>query len=129
MEKSRIKAVVQEETELLAIPVEVVYDVNKKYPSWHHFVFDTFSNRFNEVLEVLENVVFHNMDERLVRYLTDKATAINSSTLYISHQEIADDLATSREVISRLLKQLEKKEYLQLSRGQVKLTDLLDSNV
>jgi len=127
MEKSTIRAVVQENTALLAIPVEVVYDVNKRYPSWHHFVFDTFSKRFDEVLTVLENVVFHNMDERLVKHLIDKALTLNTKVLHISHQEIANDLATSREVISRLLKQFEKKGFVQLSRGKITIKELLNS--
>lgn len=127
MEKSTIRAVVQEPTTLLAIPTEVVYDVNKRYPSWHHFVFDTFSQRFDEVLTVLENVVFHHMDERVAKYLIDKALSLNTKVLIISHQEIANDLATSREVISRLLKQFEKKGLLELSRGKIAIKDLLNS--
>ena len=127
MEKSSIKAVVQEPTTLLAIPVEVVYDVNKRYPSWHHFVFDTFSQRFDEVLTVLENVVFHHMDERVAKYLIDKALTLNTKELIISHLEIANDLATSREVISRLLKQFEKKGFLELSRGKITIKDLINS--
>ena len=127
MEKSSIRAVVQEETELLAIPVEVVYDVNKKYPSWHHFVFETFNRRFSEVLKVLENVVFHHMDERIAKYLINKALTISSNELTISHQEIANDLATSREVVSRLLKQFEKKGLVELSRGKILITELINS--
>ena len=127
MEKSSIRAVVQEDTTLLAIPVGVIYDVNKKYPSWHHFVFDTFSQRFDEVLTVLENVVFHHMDERIAKYLIDKALTLNTKELTISHQEIANDLATSREVVSRLLKQFEKKGFLELSRGKITIKELLNS--
>jgi len=126
-EKSSIRAVVQEETTLLAIPVNVIYEVNKKYPSWHHFVFDSFNKRFSEVLTVLENVVFYHMDERLVKYLIDKALTLNSKILLISHQEIANDLATSREVISRLLKQFEKKGLVELSRGKIIIKELLNS--
>jgi len=127
MEKSPIRAEVQEETTLLAIPVGVVYDVNKKYPSWHHFVLETFSKRFDEVLTVLENVVFHHMDERLAKYLIDKALTLNAKEILISHQEIANDLVTSREVISRLLKQFEKKELVELSRGKIIIKELLNS--
>ncbi len=127
MEKSTIRAVVQEDTTLLTIPVEVIYDVNKKFPSWHHFVFDTFSKRFDEVLTVLENVVFHHMDERIAKYLIDKALTLNTKELTISHQEIANDLATSREVVSRLLKQFEKKKFVKLSRGKITIKELINS--
>ena len=124
MEKSYIKAKIQEDTEFLAIPVELVRQFHKNYPTWSKFVFSTFSKRFDEILKVLETVVFHNMDERLAMYLKEKATVTNTRVLYISHKEIADDLVTSREVVSRLLKQMEKKELVELARGRIKLTGL-----
>jgi len=127
MEKSYIKAKIQEETEFIAIPVELVRNFHKEHPSWSKFVFSTFSKRFDEILKVLESVVFHNMDERLSIYLVEKATILKAATIYSSHKEIADDLVTSREVVSRLLKQMEKKGLLELSRGKIKLTGLLDS--
>jgi len=128
MEKSYIKAKIQEETEFLAIPVTLVRSFHKDYPTWSKFVFTTFSQRFDEILRVLETVVFHNMDERLAIYLTEKYSSTNSKVLYVSHKEIADDLVTSREVISRLLKQMEKKELLELARGRIKLTGLVYIN-
>lgn len=124
MEKSYIKAKIQEDTEFLAIPVQLMRSFHKNYPTWSKFVFSTFSKRFDEILKVLETVVFHNMDERLALYLKEKAAVMNVKVLYISHKEIADDLVTSREVISRLLKQMEKKELLELARGRIKLTGL-----
>jgi len=127
MEKSYIKAKIQEETEFIAIPVELVRNFHKEHPSWSKFVFSTFSKRFDEILKVLESVVFHNMDERLSIYLVEKATTLKAHTIYNSHKEIADDLVTSREVISRLLKQMEKKGLVELSRGKIKLTGLLAS--
>ena len=127
MEKSYIKAKIQEETEFIAIPVELVRNFHKEHPSWSKFVFSTFSKRFDEILKVLESVVFHNMDERLSIYLVEKATVLKNNTIYSSHKEIADDLVTSREVVSRLLKQMEKKGLVELSRGKVRLTGLLDS--
>ena len=128
MEKSYIKAKIQEDTEFIAIPVELVRNFHKKHPSWSKFVFSTFSKRFDDILRVLESVVFHNMDERLSIYLTEKATALENNTIYSSHKAIADDLVTSREVISRLLKQMEKKGLVELSRGKIKLICLLDKS-
>ena len=126
MEKSYIKAKIQDETEFIAIPVELVRNFHKEHPSWSKFVFSTFSKRFDEILKVLENVVFHNMDERLSTYLIEKSTILKTQTIYSSHKEIEDDLVTSREVISRLLKQMEKKGLLELSRGKIKLSRLLE---
>ena len=123
--RSSIKAITQESTELLAIPTAVIYGISKQFPSWQSFVYDSFDDRFNEVLEALDNVIFHKMDDRLSKYLTTKSTTLAVDTLKISHQEIAAELATSREVVSRLLKQFEKKGLLQLQRGQIKLTGLI----
>lgn len=122
--RSLIRAVVQEDSGLLAVPVDTIYEVGRKYPAWQYFVSEVFSQRFEEVLQVLESVVFHNMDERLAQYLLYKAQTLGTTTLLISHQEIADDLATSREVVSRLLKQMEKKAYIKMSRGKIALTGL-----
>ncbi len=119
--KSKIKAIVLEETEIMALPVDAIYDVNKKFPSWYSFVFETFGNRFDELITAFEGVVFLHLDSRLEKYLELRSKTIGSRILKISHSEIAKDLATSREVISRLLKQLEKKNILLLSRGQITL--------
>lgn len=121
VEKSRVKAVAQEPTTLLALPVDRIQDFNRKYPSWLAFVMETFGSRLEEVMHVLDQVAFHQLDERLVNYLSEKAQTLHTQTLHISHQAIADDLASSREVISRLLKQLEKNGRVKLSRGQIEL--------
>lgn len=121
MEKSKVKAITQEPTTLFAVKAEAVYDLYRKYPSWQQFVIETFSTRFDEMLQALDSIAFYHLDERLEKYLQDKAQTLQTRTLQISHQEIADDLASSREVISRLLKQMEKKGLVQLSRGQVVL--------
>ena len=123
-EQSSIKAIAQEDTELIALPVEDVYYMVRKYPAWQDFIINSYSYRFEEVMQVLDNIAFHKMDERLVKYLIRRAGTFSSLELNISHQEIADDLATSREVISRLLKQLEKKGSIRLSRGKIKLIHL-----
>lgn len=109
---SPIKAIVQEPTELLLLPVKVVYEAARKYNSWQRFAFETFNLRFDELLQVLEGVMFRQLDERLWQYLIDKSKVLNTNTLNISNQQIANDLGSSREVISRLIKQLEAKKWL-----------------
>ncbi len=119
--RSEIKAVALEKTGIIALSVDSLYSVNKKYPSWYNFVFETFGMRFNELIQAFEGVVFHHLDERLINYLENRAATLGSPVLKISHSEIARDLATSREVISRLLKQFEKENMVLLSRGQITL--------
>ncbi len=123
-EQSSIKAIVQEDTELIAMPADAVYYMFRKYPAWQDFVVNSYSNRFEEVMQVLDTIAFHKMDERLVKYLIQKGETLSTKELIVSHQEIADDLATSREVISRLLKQLERSGKVKLLRGKIDLFNL-----
>ena len=122
-EKSKVRAVTMKETTAITIPIKEVYAFNKKYPSWQHFIIETFSYRFDELIEVLESVAFFNMHERLIQHLVKRAKNQGKTFLDISHLEIAHDLATSREVISRILKQMEKKGLIQLFRNKIKLLD------
>jgi len=120
-ERSKIIAQSEEATKLIAIPVAAVYELVRKFPSWQDFIIDTYSKRFEEVLHALDQVAFHRMDDRLIHYLQERSKALNSTELNISHQKIADDLATSREVISRLLKQMERNGLIALSRSKLTL--------
>lgn len=120
-EKSSIRAVAQTTTEILVLPVQLIYEFNKKYASWQTFVFSTFNNRFEEILSILDSVVFQKMDTRIIQLLERHAAVAKTSTINLSHQAIAEEMATSREVISRLLKKLEQENYLILSRGQITL--------
>jgi CRP/FNR family transcriptional regulator len=92
-----------------------------KYPTWKSFVMRTIRNRFNELLKTIDQVAFQKLDERLVSYLKDKAKHSGSSLLNLSHEQIAQELATSRVVISRLLKKLEQDKRVILYRHQIKL--------
>lgn len=117
--RSSIKAIIEQESVLLALPVDSLYELGFRFPSWQNFVAATFTLRFEEVLQVIEGIAFHRLDERLQAYLQQKAELQATRALSISHQQIADDLATSREVISRLLKQLELLGHIKLERGKI----------
>lgn len=117
--KSEITALVEEETELIAIPVDKVDEWICRYSSWKQFVFSTYQNRFNDLLQTLDEVVFHKLDERLLTYLRKKTVSCQCTVISITHEEIARELATSREVISRLLKQLEKAGQVKLMRNKI----------
>ena len=118
---SEITAVVEEETELITIPVEKVDEWMCRFSSWKQFVFQTYQKRFDSLLKTIDDVVFHKLDERLLTYLQKKITSCRCSVLSITHEEIAQELATSREVISRLLKQLEKRGHLKLMRNKIEM--------
>lgn len=120
--RSEIRAVAQEKVTMLAIPVEFM-DEWMKFRDWRSFVMNTYRMRFEELLESLDSIAFHRMDERLLKYLHDKSNSLNASEIQMSHQEIAVDLNSSREVISRILKQMENKGLVKLGRNKILLLD------
>lgn len=115
---SSIMAIADEETEVVLIPIQYMDTLMREYRSWYYFVLETYRNRFEELLSVIDNIAFKNMDERLEWYLKRHAE-ISGNSLNIKHQQIANDLNTSREVISRLLKKMEKEGLLTLNRNQI----------
>jgi CRP/FNR family transcriptional regulator len=121
---SEITAKAVEETEVLMLPVQLMDDLMSKYKSWAHFVIKTYRNRFDEMLSVIDNIAFRNMDERLEFYLKRARTVSGQNILNLTHQQIADDLNSSREVISRLLKKMEQLGKIKLNRNSVELVSL-----
>ncbi len=122
--KSEIRAVAELDTELIMIPVQKMEEWTGKYKSWRNFVFESYHNRFNELLEIIDSVAFLNMDERLLKYLRDKVNVTKNTTVHSTHQEIAYELHTSRVVISRLLKRLELLGKIELHRNNIKIISL-----
>lgn len=118
---SEIKAVAEEDAELLVVPVGVMDEWMGKYPTWKSFVMRTIRLRFLEMLKTIDQIAFQKLDERLVTYLKEKSKATDSTLINLSHEQIANELATSRVVISRLLKKLEHEKKLLLYRNQIKL--------
>lgn len=118
---SEITAKAEEDTELLMIPVQLMDELMNTYKSWYQFVIQTYRNRFDELLSVVDNIAFHNMDERLEFYLKRHADKTGKRSIELSHQQIADDLNSSREVISRLLKKMEQRNMVKLHRNMIEL--------
>ncbi len=122
-ERSSIRAIAEEDTQLIMLPVELMDSWMTKYPSWKSFVMHTYSKRFDELLHTIDGIAFNKMDQRLWNYLLDKSTANNSRTIETTHQQIAYELNSTREVISRLLKKLEKDGKIVLGRNRIDLID------
>lgn len=120
-EGSRINALTQETTRVLLLPATEVYEAARRYPSWQRFAFDSFGRRYDELLQTLESVVFQRLDERMLSYLREKAAALQTREIRISQQQIADDLNSSREAVSRLIRQLEARGALKHARGVIVL--------
>ncbi|MEL1242217.1 Crp/Fnr family transcriptional regulator [Flavobacterium flavipallidum] len=118
---SQITAKVVEDVEAVTIPLTLMDKLMMNHRSWYEFVIFTYRTRFEEVLEVIDNIAFRAMDERLEFYLKRHAKACGCTTIHLSHQEIALELNTSREVISRLLKKMEQRGLVTLNRNQIEL--------
>lgn len=122
--KSEIRAVAEMQTKLIMIPIEKMEEWISKYKSWRDFVFESYHSRLSEMLDTIDTIAFLNMDERLLKYLRDKAKINQNELVQITHQQIAYDLHTSRVVISRLLKKLELKGTIALNRNSIQVIDL-----
>ena len=118
---SEVKAVAEDDCDLLLIPIEVMDQWITKYATWKSFVMRTIRYRFHEMINALDQMAFQSLDERLVNYLKQKHKTTGSALINLSHEQIANDLASSRVVISRLLKKLENDKKVLLYRNQVKL--------
>ncbi len=117
--KSKVRAITEKESEIIFIPLEKLDEWLIKYRSWREFVIDSYNIRMNEMIETIDTLAFMKMDQRLYKYLCDKAQVLRETSLNTTHQEIAYDLNTSRVVVSRLLKQLENDGKIKLFRNRI----------
>lgn len=117
--KSMFRGVTEKDTEGIFIPVDKIEEWLVKYKTWRHFIIDTYHLRLMEMVESIDSLAFMKLDERLLKYLVDKVKIMKSNTLTITHQEIANDIHTSRVVVSRLLKVLENEGKLKIKRNRI----------
>jgi CRP/FNR family transcriptional regulator len=120
-ETSKVKAVVEEDAEILFIPVEKASEWVKKFPEWSDFIFRLYHKRFEELLSAVNAIAFQKLDTRLLQLLKQKAELYQSKEIKITHQQLADELGTAREAVSRVLKQMENENLVILSRNKISL--------
>lgn len=118
-ETSQVMAKAVEDTTILMIPISLMDSLMKDYKSWYYYVLETYRTRFEELLVVIDNIAFRSMDERLANYLERQYNDRQKREIILTHSEIAADLNSSREVISRLLKKMEQKGHLRLYRNYI----------
>ncbi|MFM1829430.1 MAG: hypothetical protein RL624_1671 [Bacteroidota bacterium] len=118
---SKIKAIAEEDTELLFVPIEKVSLLIKEFPEWLDYIFKLYHKRFEELLEVVNAVAFKKLDQRLLDFIKNKSSLGNTKEIHITHEQIANELGTARVVVSRLLKQLEEEGIIQLGRNKISL--------
>lgn len=122
--KSEVRAIAETDTRLIMVPVQKMDEWAAKYRSWRNFVFQSYHQRLNELLNTLDSIAFDKMDMRLIGYLKEKARVNEENVIHNTHQEIAYDLHSSRVVISRLLKKLEQIGKIELHRNYIEILDL-----
>lgn len=123
-EISELTAKAVKATEIVAIPLEVVDRWSTEYRSWNQFALKNYRDRFEELLSTIDSIAFRNMDERLVFYLKRHQSNLETNMVPLTHQQIAHELNSSREVITRLLKKLSEKNMIRLHRQHIEIIDL-----
>lgn len=118
---SKIKAVVEEDAEILMLPIHKATDLIRENPQWLEFIFQLYNKRFEELLSVVNAIAFQNIDDRLWELIKTKVKLFKTKELNTTHQQLAYELGTAREVVSRLLKQLENEGKIGLSRNKIKV--------
>lgn len=119
--QSEIRAIAEIDSQLLLIPVQKMEEWMGTYRSWRNFVLNSYQSRLNEMLGTIDTVAFRKLDQRLLQYLREKTRIAGSDTIAITHQEIAQELYTSRVVVSRLLKSLENQHKIEMHRNRIKI--------
>jgi CRP/FNR family transcriptional regulator, anaerobic regulatory protein len=118
---SKVKAEVEEDAEILFLPVEKVALFIKEYPQWLEYIFRLYHKRFEDLLDTVNAIAFKKVDERMLALLHKKKDMTESNTLHITHEQLANELGTARVVVSRLLKQLEENGVVKLGRNKITL--------
>ncbi|MFZ5942294.1 MAG: Crp/Fnr family transcriptional regulator [Bacteroidota bacterium] len=124
--RSKVRAVAEEKTTAILLPVELLDSWMTNFQTWKEFVMFSMRKRFDELLNTLDSIAFTKMDERLERFFRDRYRTGGSKIYTGSHHDIALQLNTSREVISRLLKQMERIGLISLSRNHIDYSPLCD---
>ena len=122
--KSEIRATTMEKSLILMIPIKMMEVWLHKYKSWREYILQSYHTRMTELMETIDAITFMRLDERLLKYLTDQAKLLGSLEINHTHQQIAEDLHSSRVVISRLLKQLEIKNIITIQRNKIVLKSI-----
>jgi CRP/FNR family transcriptional regulator len=120
-------ATVEHEAEAVMIPANTFRDWVKRHDLWREFVFELLSDRLSTVMAVLEEVVFQRMDRRVASLLLEKS--VSTHPIKITHQEVASELGSSREVVSRILEDFSQKGLIEVGRGIVEILDFDELNV
>jgi CRP/FNR family transcriptional regulator len=119
--RSNIRAVAEEDCQVIAVPIQVLDEWSSRFSSWKHFIFRSYQSRFEELLETIDSIAFQKLDDRLEKWLEIRSKNAEDGIVHATHSEIANELHSSREVISRLLKKMENQGLLTLGRNKIEM--------
>lgn len=122
-DKSPVKGIIEEDARILVVPADEAIKIANKYPAWNAFIYDLFSSKYEELLHMITTLTFSKKDKLVLEYLQNLASAKEKDSVYKTHQEIAKDLGSTREVVSRILKKLEHEGFVKLAQGEIKLLE------
>ncbi|WP_222983410.1 Crp/Fnr family transcriptional regulator [Flagellimonas meishanensis] len=123
-EPSHVFAITEEDTEAILVPVNALDELVKEHPNVNNFFFQQYKGRYAELLDTIQHVLFDKIDKRLYEHLRDKVQLKNENPLQISHQQLANEIGTVREVISRVLKKLEGAGMVKQLGNKIQVLDL-----
>lgn len=121
---SKVFALTEEDTTVLLLPAEKVSSWIKQFPDINALFFQQYNLRYSELLDTLHHVLFDKMDKRLFHYLQEKVRLTNNNPLKISHRQIANELGTAREVVSRTMKKLETEKLVKRHSNSIEILQL-----
>lgn len=120
-QESQVHAITERKSELLLIPTAMVRNWQIKYSRWNQFILNTFLDRYTELLNTINDLSFKHIDERVYNYLIQYHHRHGDNRVKLTHQKLANELGTTRVVVSRILKDLEHKGYIKLMRGEIQV--------
>lgn len=118
---SKVRAEVEEDAEILFLPTDKVSLLIREYPQWLDYIFRLYHKRFEELLQIINEITFKKTDERMRSLLYKKREITGENILHITHEQLANELGTARVVVSRLLKQMEENGMVRLGRNKITL--------
>ncbi|MEC5173344.1 Crp/Fnr family transcriptional regulator [Chryseobacterium nepalense] len=124
---SRVYAVAEEDSEIMLVPVSIIHDWLIAYPEINRVFYHEYDKRFSDVMSMVNDAVFHRLDKRVLNYIRQQISITGCNPIKLTHREIASNLGTSREVVSRVLKKIENEGDISQTKEGIKLP--LNENV
>ena len=122
--KSIVYAKLEVDSEIILIPSDKIRQWNSNYPGFNKFILEIFMERYFELMTIINELTFENLDYRIIKILKFRSHNDSKKIVKLTHNQIAKIIGTTREVVSRILKKLEKENKIIIHRGEIEILDL-----